>query len=1068
MKKNIQLLFIALIPLYISGCDTNDSQTKVTALETTSTDLSRDTSVDWENPEVIEINRLAARATFTAYETIALAKAEDKTASEFVLSLNGLWQFNWVKSPNDRPLTFWKKGFDASSWGSIKVPGNWERQGHGTQIYANVDYAFPANQPYIPHDNNPVGSYLKTFDVPSTWEGRKVFIELGAVNSAFYIWVNGKKVGYSQDSKLPAEFDITEFVTVGENSVALEVYRWSDGSYLEDQDGWSLSGIERDVIVYSTPKLHIKDFTLVADLDATYTDGIFELAIDLGIDEKLTSGAHLTATLNDGKKAIFTESKKLSSTEKSVKFTSKVNDVAKWSAESPKLYNLIIELHNQEGELLQVISQDVGFRNLKMQGGQFIVNGKPITIRGVNRVEHHMTGGRTITKADMVKDIELMKELNINAVRTAHFPNDPYWYQLTNEYGLYVLDEANIESHYYMRKGKKAKNKPAHQLGFKPEYEAAHLARITRMVERDKNQPSIILWSMGNEAGLGPSFEKGSQWLKANDPTRPVTYGGHEGNPGHTVIDYVDIYTPMYDDIWQMEDFLVKYPNIPMIQAEYAHAMGNSLGNLDEYWQLIYSEERLQGGFVWDWVDQTFLEVNEQGDEYWAFGGDYNESIVEKNGSFLANGVIQPDRTLNPHAYQLQKIYQPMQFTLMDEITGTVELLNRYDYISLDHLRFSYHIFEDGKQLSQGKLAIPTVAAGDKTIIALPFNKIVKKPGAEYTVTINAVQNIAGNPMLPEGKRIAWEQFVLSNAKKAPTVIVNGKVAVEQNDSNIILKTNDTVITFDKTSGELSNYQHQGTSLVDSGLSPNFWRIPTDNDKGWEFKGSPKLLKVWNKASLQQQLKSIDVKSLDNGQVVVTTVTRLADNIADFTTRYTVNAKGAIEVNAAISLTKQNLPVMPRFGMHMQLPGSFKQVNWYGRGPEENYIDRKSGYAIGLYSSAVADTFHDYARPQETGNHTDVRWLSVINDKGQGLKVTAKDTIEFSALPLEKTDLFDLNSIPDHSAEVTKKDATTLRIDWKQMGVAGDDSWYSKPHKQYLIPASNYSYQFTIEPLTEN
>ncbi len=1056
MEKHINLLLITLMLLFLFGFDGTDRQSALTASEQV---VAESTQVEWQNPRIFEINKLPARASFFAYESTHSALAKDPGNSSFIKSLNGPWQFNWVKKPSQRPVNFFKTDFNASTFVTIQVPGNWERQGFGTPHYKNIDYAFPANQPIIPTDYNPVGSYLKEFSIPENWQGRKVFIELGAVNSAFYIWVNGKKVGYSQGSKLPAEFDITNFVSAGENKVALEVYRWSDGSYLEDQDGWSLSGLERDIFVYSTPQLHVKDFTVVADLDENYQHGLFNLEIDLALDDTLTQGATLTVSLLEGNNVIFSDQQKVKDSG-GASFAKSIKNIQHWSAESPYLYTLLIELKDRKKNTLQAISQDVGFRNLKMSNGQFLVNGKAVTIRGVNRVEHHPTGGRTLTKASMEKDIELMKQLNINAVRTAHFPNDPYWYQLANKYGLYILDEANIESHHYMDKGNNAKNQAAHQLGYQAEWQGAHLARISRMVARDKNQPSIILWSLGNEAGLGPAFEKASQWIKTNDPTRPVTYGGWPGSKEHTVVDYVDIYTPMYDDIWQMKDYVSNHPKQPMIQAEYVHAMGNSLGNLDEYWQLIYAEPQLQGGFIWDWVDQLFLENNENGDNYWAYGGDYGDG--DNDGSFVANGIVQADRTLNPHAYQVRKVYQPVHFSLPDQASNKIEIINRYNFVDFSHLNFSYEILENGIIIDTGLLATPSIAPGTSGTMLLPINNLHKKLNKEYIVNISAMQNNPVNAMLPKGIKIAWQQFVLTNPKQVQLTKQKNSTIKTQNKADLLLSSDSFSLSFSKINGELTSLRYGNTDIIDQGLTPNFWRVPTDNDKGW---GTQKKLALWNQASLQQKLKSFDSQILTNGEVKVTTVVTLAENLADYTTTYLINEQGKISVQGAIKLTKENLPLMPRFGMHMQLASSFNDLTWYGRGPHENYIDRNSGAAIGIYQDIVSKQLHDYSRPQETGNHTDVRWLTLTNAQGAGIKVASDKLINFTAVPIAKLDLYDFSKLPKHSADVVLKDVTTLRIDWKQMGLGSDDSWGAKPHKQYLIPADNYSYHFSIEPV---
>ncbi|MGI9392948.1 MAG: glycoside hydrolase family 2 TIM barrel-domain containing protein [Parvibaculales bacterium] len=1012
-------------------------------------EMSESGTPDWENPEIFERNKLPARASFFAYESLRLAEKGEPDRSKYIKSLNGKWKFHWVRKPAERPRDFWKENVSVQDWGEIIVPGNWERQGFGMQHYLNIDYVFPANQPFIPHEYNPVGSYVKKVSVPKNWKGRRVFVSFGAVNSSFYLWVNGKKVGYSQGSKLPAEFDVSEHVRIGENKIALQVYRWSDGSYLEDQDGWSLSGIERDVVLYSTPKQHIEDFTVLASLGEDMEKGVFSVDVKM---RGVASGHKLTLRLMDGGGVVFSESR---AADKKMRFRETIANVKKWSAEEPNLYQLYLELRDGRGKVSQIIRQNVGFRRLEMKGGQFIVNGVAVTIRGVNRVEHHPKGGRTLTRESMLKDIELMKRLNVNAVRTAHFPNDPFWYGLADEYGLYVLDEANIESHAYMNAGNKAKNQAAHQLGFQSEWEAAHLARIARMVGRDKNHPSVILWSLGNEAGLGPSFEKATAWIKRHDPSRPVTYGGWGGSPKHTVLDYVDIYTPMYDDVWQMEDYISLAPPQPMILAEYAHAMGNSLGNLEKYWRVIYTHPQLQGGFIWDWVDQTFLETNEQGKQFWAYGGDYGEP--KSNNNFLANGVIQPDRTLNPHAYEVKKVYAPVQFEQLGY--ERIRIINRYNYLSLDHLAFQYVVLEDGKPIAKGFFDVPEIAAGGSGEISLPLGDIRINPYKEYIVSVRALQR-EEKSFIPAGYEIAWGQFPLNEPDSAPSSVSSEPIRLVRGEREIMIIREGMRVRFSRRTGEMVSFEYKGTEFVKEGLSPNFWRVPTDNDRGWRVQNR---LKVWNQASQRQKLLSIEAEQGDANNIWVRVRLSLAGGAAHSLISYHIQPEGVIHVESRLELQRKKLPFLPRFGMHMEMPASFSELVWYGRGPHENYSDRNSGAAIGIYEDVVQSQLHDYSRPQESGNKSDVRWVRIMNKKGRGLKISSPTLLNFTAVPLGKTDLYEFSEIPRHSADVPIKDTTLLRIDWKQMGLGSDNSWGAKPHKEYLLPAKNYTFSFTIE-----
>ncbi|MFT5296929.1 MAG: beta-galactosidase [Colwellia sp.] len=1084
LVKNVRLFSLSLLgggALLLAGC--NNEVVKDNDIKQTQIKSSK---VDWQNPEVFERNKLPARANFFAFESKKAAEIDDKAQSDNFLSLNGKWKFNWVRKTADKPQTFWQKNFDSTEWNNIIVPGNWERQGYGTPHYANIEYAFPANQPFIPDDYNPVGSYLKTFELPKTWQQDKVIIHLGAVNSAFYIWVNGKKVGYSQGSKLPAEFDLTDFVESGKNTIALQVYRWSDGSYLEDQDGWSLSGIERDVYLYATPKTHISDYTVTAGLNDTFIDG--ELVIDVEVVSEKQQQITIKATLLNNERVLFDVVNKPS--DNSIITMSKIiPNVKSWSAETPYLYDLVLELFDKNNELLQVINQKVGFRELEMKNGLFLVNGKPVTIRGVNRVEHHPIGGRTLTKSSMQKDIELMKQLNINAVRTAHFPNDSYWYELADQYGLYVMDEANIESHKYMQIGnqpdkrqqtddgavvakKKSFNREEsqkkHHLGFKPEWQAAHVSRVSRMVERDKNHPSIIMWSLGNEAGLGSAFEKSAQWIKKNDSSRPVTYGGWGTRNGHSIVDYSEIYTPMYDSIEELTDYAINNPDRPLIMAEYAHAMGNSVGNLDKYWKVIYQHDQLQGGFIWDWVDQTFLETDENGNIFWGYGGDYNDGYNNKN--FLANGLIQPDRTLNPHAHEVKKIYQPVEFVDFNQGKYLITFNNRYDFADLSHLYFSWQLEENGHVIKQGILKSPTVLAGQQGELILPLDKIRYKANTEYFVTVNAIENVGDNTLIPKESVIAWHQFSLTNktemglAKNNAPVTSTDNVTLSETAQILVIKGDDLVVSFDKNSGLLNQYKVNGMELVDQGLSGNFWRAVTDNDKGW---GVHYKLNVWQEASIKQTLKSLTSKQINPSSISVTTVHTLADSIAELTTHYEIFANGKINVDTTFNPLKGKLPNLPRVGMHMQVAKELQQLEWFGRGPLSSYSDRKSSMAIGVYQSQVSEQLHDYSRPQESGNKSDVRWFTLTDEHGVGLKISSNKPLNVTAVPLNKFDLFDVKKAPRHSADVVLRDTTTVRIDMLQMGVGGDNSWGAKPHNEFLIPAKAYQFSFTLTPLTK-
>ncbi len=1022
-------------------------------------------SVPWEDPQVNGINRLPMRTSFTAFESLAAARAGDTAQSRRYLSLNGQWSFNWARNPSERPIGFQDPAYDVSKWAKVAVPGNWELQGFDVAHYINIEYIFPANQPFVPDDYTPVGSYRRSFDLPQNWSDQQVLLHFGAVNSAYYVWVNGQLAGYSEDAKLPAEFDVTKLVRPGRNEVAVEVYRFSDGSYLEKQDTWALSGMTRDVYLFARPNAHVADIKIDAGLADDNRTGLLKVSTELSL--AAFSTASVTMRLLDGDREVFAQTKS-SRGARRLEFSTAQPDVRPWSAETPNLYALEVELRDKAGQLLEVIREEVGFRSVKVAGGLLLVNGKPVTIRGVNRVEHDPATGRYLTRERMEQDIRLMKQLNINALRTAHYPNDPYIYELANRYGLYVLDEANIESHEYMQMGDQAKppaKREDFQLGYKPQWEQAHLERVSRMVERDRNHPSIILWSLGNEAGTGPAFEKAAQWIRANDPTRPVTYGGYGTVERHSVLPYSDVYTPMYDTVAEMLDYAKSsYPQ-PMIQAEYAHAMGNSLGNFQEYWDAIYAEEKLQGGFVWDWVDQTLYKTDERGRRFFAYGGDFGESPRPDTDNFLANGIVQSDRTLNPHAHELKKVYQPIAFRLGDD--GRISIINRHDFIDLSGFTFRWRLEADGKVVAQGSLDTPSIAAGGTAEIALPREAFAGQANAENFVTVEAVAQPGTIPAVDAGAVVAWEQFAIGNDAHGFAVRHASLKAPQTSlrDNHLVVTTGNATIAFDPASGEMVQWTVGGRELLLAGLVPNLWRAPTDNDTGgtWLIRTSG----IW-KSLVEGRKLSAFTHRTEGGRVIVSTAYRLGDDAAEFAIDYRIAGDGKVEVTGALEPRKQGLPIIPRVGMSLQLGGAYGELEWFGRGPHENYWDRKTGAAIGRYRSTVAEQYHDYSRPQETGNKTDVRWFALRDRQGFGLKFTADGLLGFSALPLLQSDLDHDRSraAPNrHGGLVEFRDLVGVNIDHLQTGVGGDNSWGALPMAKYRIPARRYQWRFRMEPI---
>jgi beta-galactosidase len=785
----------------------------VSAATASGQDATPQTLPEWRDPEIIAVNREPARAYFIPFETAELALAGKPGSSAFYQSLDGPWKFAWAASPAGRIEGFHRPDFDVSEWADIPVPSNWERHGYGKPKYVNVDYVFPADEPRVPLEDNPVGSYRREFTIPDHWQGRRIFLRFGAANSGLYVWVNGERVGYSEDSKLPAEFDITEQVRPGRNVVAAEVYQWTSGSYLEDQDFWSVSGLERSVELFAQPREHIRDFFARAGLDEASGDGVLHLDIQVAGDPR---GHVVGYRLLDGDSVIAAESAPGGS---AAKFSVRLPGIEPWSAETPRLYGLLIELQDAAGSTLAAVYEEIGFRRVEVLGGRLHVNGRAVTLRGVNRHEHHPVTGRVLDLETMEKDIALLKQLNFNAVRTSHYPNDPRWYDLADRHGLYLVDEANIESHAYMGRGKD--HGAEHWLGNQPYFHASHLARVSRMVERDKNHPSVILWSLGNEAGLGKAFEDAAAWLRARDPSRVVSYEGTGQTEGHDPRDFIDLYTPMYDRVAEMQDYLAGNPEKAIILYEYAHAMGNSLGGIGEYWDLIWSEPMAQGGFIWDWVDQTFLEHRADGTPYWAYGGDYNEG--RNDGNFLANGLVQPDRTLNPHAREAKKAMQPVSITAVKLESGEFRVGNRHDFIDLSRLAFDWVLEEDGMRVADGRLGRLATPAGDSEIVRLDLPSPEIRPGREYFLTIRAQAEAGYQPLVPAGEVVAWEQFRMPwSAPGEPQPSTGAGLAVDETGDRIRVSAGEFAAAVDRATGLLVSYSRAGVELIESPLRPHF------------------------------------------------------------------------------------------------------------------------------------------------------------------------------------------------------------------------------------------------------
>lgn len=1024
-----------------------------------------------QTPEIVSVNRMPMRATAFAYENRDLAEKRVKEDSKYFLSLDGQWKFNWVQDPHDRPVDFYKTDFDDSKWANFPVPANWELNGYGLPIYVNQPYEFAGrkltgakmNPPFdIPDDNNPVGSYRKTITIPQDWDGKQVFIHLGAVKSAFFIWVNGKKVGYSEDSKLAAEFDITEYVKPGDNLIALQVYRWSDGSYLECQDMWRISGIERDVYLYATPKLDLRDFKVQSNLINDYKDGNLKINIEVNSYILDTRTLHskpdtfsVEAQLVDAKgKDVYQTTSGLQTVlgryKKDIAFEKIIPGVTTWSAETPYLYTLYLTLKNKNGDVLEVVPVRVGFRSIEIKGRDFLVNGKRVFFKGVNRHEHDPRTGHVVSIADMRKDMEMMKKLNVNAVRHSHYPPNPYWMDLCDEYGLYVIDEANIESHgrYYDLQYTLANDK---------KWRIPHLARIERMYERDKNHPSIITWSLGNEAGNGCNMYEGYDWLKKKD-TRPVQYERAE-------LDYnTDVFCPQYPSPNWVAGWGKAKETRPLIMSEYAHIMGNSLGNFKDYWDAIETTPGAQGGYVWEWIDQAFDTVK-NGKRIMAYGGDFplngpvNEDFSDNN--FCVKGVVTAYRQLTPMAVELKKVHQYIKTKYKGN--NTIEVTNTYFFKNLSNIKLDWEILEDGKTVEKGSSASLNILPQQHMDISLPI-KTKPKEGREYFLNVY-YRLKTPEPFLDKDYDVAYEQIAYSGSPVAALLTAaNGAINASEREHILTLKGKNFSVVFDTKKGVLSLYKVNGTTFIESGPQPAFYRAPTDNDIGADLNQS---LRNWREVYQQSDVADFKTEQTNANEYKISFTKDILNGKAKTVQTFIVYGNGAIKVINDINVQKGDYESLMRMGNNMQVNREFSNIQWYGRGPWENYWDRKYASNVGIYKQMLSQQYFPYARPQESGNKTDVRWITLTDNKGKGIKIDFSDSLlSVSALPYS---IDDLDPAPEkrqyHSGELTERDKIYMHIDLLQMGVQGIDSWGSMPLEKYWIKPGEYRYSYWIKPL---
>ncbi len=1008
---------------------------------------------DWENPTVFQINREPARATFLPFADKHSAIADIYESSPWYASLNGQWQFQWSPTPDQRPKDFYKTDFNVLNWKEIQVPSNWELKGYGIPIYTNINYPFKVNPPYIDHSDNPVGSYRRDFQLEPTWNGRRVYLHFEAGTSAMYIWVNGKKVGYTENTKSPAEFDITNYVKPGKNLLAVEVYRWSDGSYLEDQDFWRISGIDRNVYLYSTSNLRVADFFARPDLDGNYKNGSLAVDIKLSNYNKSAKTGIVEALLLDANgKEVFNQTLKIAAAaeaKKELTFSKNVSSPQLWSSETPYLYSLVLTLKDESGKFIETVATKIGFRKVELKNGQLLVNGKRILVHGVNIHEHHPVNGHYQTMDMMMQDIKMMKQHNVNAVRCSHYPNNINWVKLCDRYGIYLVDEANIESHG-MGYGKE-------NMAFDPKWDAAHLDRTYSLVERDKNSPAVIIWSLGNECSNGDVFLKTYKWIKERDKTRLVQFEQAREKEN------TDVVCPMYPGIAYMKEYAAR-ENVkrPFIMCEYAHAMGNSSGNFKEYWDIIRGSKNMQGGFIWDWVDQGFEMTDEVGRKYWSYGGDMGSQHYTNDENFCHNGLVWPDRQPKPGLLEVKKYYQDIYFKAAQPEKGLITVANEFHFSNLQNYSFAYEVLKNGEVIKSGSFELNLAPESEKQVqLAMPETPAAD--GVEYLLNVYATTRY-GSDVVPQGHEVAREQFKLGEGKFfAKAIAAKGAVKVEEFKDGVSMEAAGVSVKINKWSGLLADYKADGRSYLRNKPAPNFWRAPTDNDFG---NNMMQKCNVWRTAGENTSVKNIAVKQED-GKAVVTADLYLKDVASDYQIVYTMTADGALTVNVTYKAGANELPEMPRFGMIMSLNKEFDNFAYYGRGPWENYADRNTASFIGLYSSKVSDQYVPYTRPQENGYKTDLRWLTLTNDEGKGICIEGLQPICASALNNWPED-FDpgLTKKYRHTNDITpNRDEVVLSVDLTQRGVGGDNSWGALPHEPYLLKAKEYSYGFVIKAL---
>lgn len=1019
---------------------------------------------EWNNnPEIFELNRLDAHASMISYSHLSQALAGDKEVSPYYKTLNGIWKFSFSETPDQRVVDFYKADFDCSTWATIPVPSHWQFQGYDYPQYTNVRYPWAESEPdlkppFAPTKYNPVGSYIRTFTVPESWNGQPVYLSFQGVESAFYVWVNGERVGYCEDTFTPSEFDITPYLIAGDNKLAVEVYRWCDASWLEDQDFWRLSGIFREVYLYTAPSVHVADFFVntVLDEDFVHANLNVDIKVENYFNQKLNPYTLQMQLYNKEDQPVWEApvSAVTSFDQEGIqhlKLSEHVEDPYKWSAETPYLYTLVLSMIDNNGNTTETVSCKVGFRTFEIKDGLMKINGKRIVLKGVNRHEFSCDTGRALSKDDMIRDIKLMKTHNINAVRTSHYPNQSVWYELCDEYGLYVIDETNLETHgtwQYGQQGIHEGNVPAS----KPEWRANVIDRCNSMMQRDKNHPSVIIWSLGNESYGGDNFIAMHDYLREADPTRPVHYEGifhcRESEAAS------DIESTMYAKPHDVEKYALSHPQKPYIICEYSHAMGNSCGGLHLYTDMFDKYDVFQGAFIWDWVDQAIRTKTSEGVPYLAYGGDFGES--PHDGNFSGNGLLFADRSVTPKLFEVKKCYQNIKVTALNIREGLFQIRNNFLFTDIKQYELKWEVALDGVTAQEGLLQI-SAAPGETVECTVPYELISHRGNHEAILNLSFIQR-SETSWADANHEIAWEQFILSPriVLKTPKT-TDGTLHVQEHEGSLTVQGGNFTLNFNTTTGELNSYYAAGKEHLLEPVRPNFWRAVTDNDLG---NGLPKRCAVWKQASNERNLLSMVYRTEGNLCFVAITYLLPTNPYSTLLVQYEIRPDGSLEILQELNPGSSDLPEIPEFGMMFVLDGRLDTLSWYGRGPHENYWDRQTGAPLGRYTGKVSDQFIPYLRPQECGNKTDVRFASITDgNDGSGLYFDSTIPMEINALPWKPEEL----EAHDHVYKLPVSNKTVLRVNYKQMGVGGDDSWGAPTHEEFTLPANRpYAFRFTL------